>query len=738
MYPTDEFAPLAPGDSMRITFLCTYKLDRNSHVPEGTYWVETVDGKEGSPLPVALKALPLPSPESMSGYPDATKIYESNLRLAGAPALVQSDILPSVKKVVAIEGDNVVLEGKVALAFPENFAGEAKLLKEKLTGLYGLEVVGNASVKIVLEELLDRKEAVNDEYYTINIGDNLIKISAATPHGIFNGTQTLLSMLKDKQTPYLLEAVSIRDYPDLAYRGQMIDIARNFTAPENLKKLVDIFASYKLNVLHFHFCDDEAWRLEIPGLEELTAVGSRRGHTTDESQCLYPCYDGGYDPDAKTVGNGYYSREEFIDLLKYAAERHVRIVPEIESPGHARAAIVSMKARYNKYFETDPGKATEYILSEPEDTSRYVSVQYYTDNVMNVALPSTYRFMEKVIQELNVMYQEAGLSLSTVHLGGDEVPRGVWMGSPKCQELMKEKGMTKAHDLSEYFITQMADVMQKNGLKFSGWQEVALGHTEEAHQQLRGQAAGVYCWNTVPGSDEVVYQTANNGYPVILCNVGNFYMDMAYNGHPDERGLDWGGYVDESVSFSMLPFSIYRSLRVDMAGNPIDLNNAEKGKTALTEIGKKHIMGVQGQLFAETIRSFDGVEYLLFPKILGLAERGWNAHPVWENLSGVREQQAFNQALALYYEKISKSEMPYWAKHGINFRLPQPGLLVKDGNLYANVAIDGAEIRYTTDGSEPTAQSTLWKEPVKCGSLVVKAKTFYQGKESLTIILNVE
>lgn len=674
----------------------------------------------------------------MSGYPDATKIYESNLRLAGAPALVQSDILPSVKKVVAIEGDNVVLEGKVALAFPENFAGEAKLLKEKLTGLYGLEVVGNASVKIVLEELLDRKEAVNDEYYTINIGDNLIKISAATPHGIFNGTQTLLSMLKGKQTPYLLEAVSIRDYPDLAYRGQMIDIARNFTAPENLKKLVDIFASYKLNVLHFHFCDDEAWRLEIPGLEELTTVGSRRGHTTDESQCLYPCYDGGYAPDAKTVGNGYYSREEFIDLLKYAAERHVRIVPEIESPGHARAAIVSMKARYNKYFETDPGKATEYILSEPEDTSRYVSVQYYTDNVMNVALPSTYRFMEKVIQELNAMYQEAGLSLSTVHLGGDEVPRGVWMGSPKCQELMKEKGMTKAHDLSEYFITQMADVMQKNGLKFSGWQEVALGHTEEAHQQLRGQAAGVYCWNTVPGSDEVVYQTANNGYPVILCNVGNFYMDMAYNGHPDERGLDWGGYVDESVSFSMLPFSIYRSLRVDMAGNPIDLNNAEKGKTALTEIGKKHIMGVQGQLFAETIRSFDGVEYLLFPKILGLAERGWNAHPVWENLSGVREQQAFNQALALYYEKISKSEMPYWAKHGINFRLPQPGLLVKDGNLYANVAIDGAEIRYTTDGSEPTAQSTLWKEPVKCGSLVVKAKTFYQGKESLTIILNVE
>ena len=734
MYPTDEFASLAPGDSMRITFLCTYKLDRNSHVPEGTYWVETVDGKEGSPLPVALKALPLPSPESMSGYPDATKIYESNLRLAGAPALVQSDILPSVKKVVAIEGDNVVLEGKVALAFPENFAGEAKLLKEKLTGLYGLEVVGNASVKIVLEELLDRKEAVNDEYYTINIGDNLIKISAATPHGIFNGTQTLLSMLKGKQTPYLLEAVSIRDYPDLAYRGQMIDIARNFTAPENLKKLVDIFASYKLNVLHFHFCDDEAWRLEIPGLEELTAVGSRRGHTTDESQCLYPCYDGGYDPDAKTVGNGYYSREEFIDLLKYAAERHVRIVPEIESPGHARAAIVSMKARYNKYFETDPGKATEYMLSEPEDTSRYVSVQYYTDNVMNVALPSTYRFMEKVIQEIVSMYKEADAPLTTIHLGGDEVAKGAWMGSPLCRTLMEEQGMEKAHDLAEYFITRVVDCLQQHNLSFNGWQEVALGHKKDTHTYLSQHAAGINSWKTVPEwkEDEIPYQIANNGYPVILCNVNNFYLDLAYDAHPDEPGHFWGGYVDESKAFSMLPFDVYRSSRTDMAGNPVEISSAGKGKTALTASGRKQIKGVQAQLFAETIRGFQWVEYYMFPKVMGLVERGWNAHPDWEVLFGAAEQQAFDRDLALFYEKISVKEMPYWSRIGVNFRLPHPGLFVRDGLLYANTPIEGAQIRYTTDGTEPTIDSILWEAPVTCQSTVVKAKLFYRDKQSVT------
>ena len=726
MYPTESFTPLASGDSMRITFLCSYKIDRNSHAPEGTYWVATADGKESSPLPVTLNTLALPSPESLPGYPDATKIYESNLRLENVSALQPWDILPSVKKATSAEGA-VVLDGKVALAYPDAYAVEARLLKEKLSALYGLEVVDKAPVTIALETLTDKAKAVNDEYYDLVIDSDRIKISAATPHGVFNGTQTLLAMLKGKEAPYRLDAMSVEDYPDLLYRGQMIDIARNFTTVDNLKKLVDVFASYKMNVLHFHFSDDEAWRLEIPGLEELTAVGSRRGHTTDESRCLYPCYDGGYDPDAATVSNGYYSREDFIGLLRYAAERHIRVIPEIESPGHARAAIVSMKARYNKY-----------LLSEPEDTSRYASVQYYTDNVINVAMPSTYRFMEKVIQELAAMYREAGVPLATVHLGGDEVARGVWLGSPKCQALMKEKGMTKPHDLAEHFITQMADIMQRNGLKFSGWQEVALGHTEEAHRQLRTQAAGVYCWNTVPGYDEVVYQIANNGYPVILCNVGNFYMDMAYNGHPDERGLDWGGYVDESVSFSMLPFSIYRSLRTDGAGNPVDLDAAEKGKTVLTAEGRKNILGVQGQLFAETIRSFNGVEYLLFPKIMGLAERGWNAYPAWEELRGAQEQQAFNKALALYYEKISDMEMPYWTRNGINFRLPHPGLLVKDGKLYANVAIRGAEIRYTTDGSEPDAQSALWEAPVPCHAPVVKAKTFCQGEESLPITLKTE
>ena len=735
MYPAENFQSLAPGDSLTVKFCCTNGLKKMSHAPEGTYWVSQAGSKQGIPLPVGLTIQPLKGMETEDWYPAPDKIYASNLALETTAQLQQTDIFPSVKEAVpAIGKEGFAIENKVKLTFHPDFANEAELLKEKLATIHGLEVVSEAPVTVYLDYLPERETAVNGEYYRIDTGNGLINISASTSHGIFNGTQTLLSLLKGQEKPFRLEALSIRDYPDLPYRGQMLDIARNFTTVEHLKKLVDVISSYKLNVLHFHFSDDEGWRLEIPGLEELTSVGARRGHTTDELECLYPGYDGNYDPSAATSGNGYYTREEFIDLLRYAAQRHVRVIPEIESPGHARAAIVSMKARYHKYVNTAPEKANEYLLSDAQDTSRYVSAQSYTDNVMNVALPSTYRFMEKVIRELIAMYEEAEIPLTTIHLGGDEVPEGAWMGSPVCRTFMDEHGMTSAHELSEYYITKMADYLQQHHLQFSGWQEVALGHPETTDRHLNQLAAGVYCWNTVPEweADEIPYQIANKGYPVILCNVNNFYLDLAYDAHPDERGLSWAGYVDESKGFSMLPYSIYRSSRTDMAGNPVDPDIAGKGKTTLTAFGKEHIQGVQAQLFAETIRDFEWVEYYTFPKILGLVERGWNAFPAWSTLTGEKERQAFNKELGLFYSKVSEKEMPHWASRSINFRLPHPGLTIRDGLLYANTSIEGAQIRYTTDGTEPTVESELWETPVACQAAVVKAKLFYRDKQSVT------
>lgn len=731
MTPAEGYAALAPGDSLSVVYRCRGEVPNRSMIPESPYWVVGADGEEQQPLAVSLMTSPLPTAVSQNA--SAGVLYESNRRILAAMSDEEMavEVIPAVKQ--AVRGEGVLqLQGRVAVETHADFSTESRLLQEKLISLYGLQVDASADVRITLQYLPEKAVAVNEEYYELTVSPAGVCIAAATAHGVFNGTQTLLALLKGQQSPYVLSAVAIKDYPDLLYRGQMLDIARNFVPVTDVKKLIDVLASYKLNTFHFHFSDDEGWRLEIPGLEELTDVSSRRGHTMDETDCLYPAYDGHYDPLALTTGNGYYTREAFIDLLRYAAERHVNVIPEIESPGHARAAIVAMKARYRKYMATDSVKACEYLLNDWQDSSVYRSAQWYTDNVMNVALPSTYRFMEKVIAEVKQMYVEAGVPLVAVQIGGDEVANGAWMGSPKCKELMQAKSMTQPRELSEYFVKRVIDCLAKQHIPFGGWQEVAMGRSKETDAYLSEHASGIYCWKTTTkdGMDEIVYKMANKGYPVILCNVTNFYMDLAYEEHPDEPGHYWGGYVNEAKSFSALPYSVYRSIRTNLMS---DKEHLGTGKTRLTEEGRKQIKGVQGTLFAETIRDYRWVEYYLFPKLMGLAERGWLASPAWETAEGEKEQQLFEQDLAFYYKRIAEREMPYWQLCGINYRLPYPGIRIENDTLYANTPIRGAEIRYTTDGTEPVETSMLWQSPVSCPASTVKAKLFCHDKQSVTV-----
>lgn len=412
---------------------------------------------------------------------------------------------------------------------------------------------------IAFKSLADPGKAVNDEYYEIETSPERITIAAATPHGAFNGTRTLMAMLDDTRS---IPEATITDWPDLDYRGMMLDVARNFTTADNLKKLMHALASYKINVLHLHFIDDEGWRIEIPGLEELTEARQppRPHRRTNPTACI-PQYDGNFDPQASTSGNGYYTREEFIDLLRYADARHIRVIPEVEMPGHARAAIKAMNTRHARYRDSDPIKASEYLLADFDDESKYLSAQWYSDNALNPAMPSTYRFIDKVIGEIAAMYSEAGAPLLSIHLGGDEVAHGAWTASPTVKEFMDKNGMTEIRQVAEHFITEASAILEKYGLKFGAWQEAAIGHSLEGDKILAPRAEGIYCWNTVPewDGDRIPYTIANNGYPVILCNVNNFYLDLAYDPHPAEPGLNWAGYINETQSLSMLPYDVYRS-----------------------------------------------------------------------------------------------------------------------------------------------------------------------------------
>jgi hexosaminidase len=470
-------------------------------------------------------------------------------------------------------------------------------------------------------------------------------------------------------------------------------------------------------------------------LEELTEVASRRGHTTDELACLYPAYAWGWDASCPaSPANGYYSRNDFIDMLKYARKRHIKVIPEVDIPGHSRAAIKAMNARYSKYINTGRAMAEEYLLTDYADTSKYVSAQHYTDNVINVAMPSTYRFVEKVIDELDKMYRDAGEKLTVLHIGGDEVPRGAWTGSTICRNFMQEKGMTEIRELKDYFLQQVIPMLAKRNIQPAGWEEVAMKPDNTANERFRDSNVLSYCWNSVPEwkGDEVPYTLANAGYPVILGNVTNLYMDMAYCNHQQEKGLYWGGYVDEYSSFDMLPYDIYKSVRKTLKGEPVDIFAASRNKTPLNKNARAQIKGIQGQLWAETIRSFEQVEYHLFPKMLGLAERAWNMQPAW---SQEYDGKAYETAKQKYNAQIALRELPRLAKKGTNFRVAPPGIILKNGLLYANTTIPNAVIRYTTDGSEPTENSTQWTKPVACNAGLIKARAFYLGKSSITIRL---
>ena len=254
------------------------------------------------------------------------------------------------------------------------------------------------------------------------------------------------------------------------------------------------------------------------------------------------------------------------------------------------------------------------------------------------------------------------------------------------------------------------------------------------NEHFRNSKVLNYCWNTIPeqGGDEVPYKLANAGYPIILCNVGNFYLDMAYCYHVEEPGLRWGGYVDEYVTFDMLPFDIYKSLRRNLKGEPVDVKTASNGKQPLTKEGCQNIKGLSGQIWSETIRSFEQIEYYLFPKVFGLAERAWNAQPSWALSS---DNKIYMDAKRKYNAGIVNYELPRLAKRGINFRISPPGIIVRDGLLLANTTNPNVVIRYTTDGNEPNENSVVWKEPIKCDAPLIKAKAFCLGKESVTIVL---
>ena len=570
---------------------------------------------------------------------------------------------------------------------PEPYKGIPTPKSVKLTGKKVLRPDA-ASVKVV--KVSDSRH----DYWRARIDGRKLTVytNSDTPDAIVT---SLMARIDDAATTDgKVPGAVIEDWADLPYRALMIDVARNFTGADDMKSIIDLMAAYGLNVLHFHVGDDEGWRVEIPALPELTQVGARRGYTTtDDVPFLKQIYSGDGNPDSTgTPANGYYTVDQYIDLLRYAKARGIDIIPEFDTPGHSRAAIRAMEYRYRT-----TGDASLRLIHDG-DTSAYTTAQDFHDNLMNPALDGPYKFWDIVMESLVDTYNRAGVPLRAIHIGGDEVPAHAWDGSEAANRLMAEKGMKHQRELHAWFVERVAKIAARRGVRIAGWQEIALDHSPAYDAAVRPQVAAVNCWTS---TGDYGRQIASQGYPLILSNVDYLYFDQAHTRHPQEPGLTWGGIVDE---FSPLHATVER-----LCPGTADVQD--------------NVEGISAQLFAETVRSRAMIERYILPRLLGLAERGHNT------AATLSDEEYFGALTA---------EMDIWAADSRNFFMRQPGIRLNAGKVEMNDAYGKGEIRYTLDGTEPTRDSALYTAPLDAAGIAqVRARLFYGPAESATSILDI-
>ncbi len=752
--PKEDFS-LEPGETIEIPYQCGGMLLKESDAPLNPYFVfldeegnerGIVDLKNYNVKPLTWLKNYEPSVDLPYPAPTAQKRYEDNKGITEIPESETIPVVPSPKKVNSKAG-KTTLNGNMPIFHGEGLEKEAEYLATRFKSILGSKPetttqIPSAHPYISLQ--IDDKLTVNGkqkEAYRLTTAQD-IKITGNDQAGVFYGIQSLISLIPaeayEKPSPDTeIKSLTMEDAPRFHYRGLHIDVARNFQTKEEIFKMLDLMASYKLNVLQLVLTEDEGWRLEIEALPELTEVGSKRGHTLEEKEHLHPSYGSGPYVENK-YGTGYYTRQDYIDILTYAQKRHIKVIPTVNFPAHARAAIKAMEARYDSLMEEGKEKEAEkYRLIDPNDTSTYTSAQRYHDNVVCVARQSVYNFYETVVDEIKEIYDEAGVPFDFIHTGGDEVPEGAWAGSPLCRELLDSlPDIEDPRNLQTYFFDKTVEMLGKKQLKTGGWEEVALKKGTQGDFQINSDYTDKnvvpYVWNSLGDALNLGYRMANRGYPVVLCNVQNLYFDLAYNPAPYEPGLYWGGFVKTRDAWEFAPFDLFKTIDPD--------DERFQSMERLRPEARKNIVGLQGQLWGETIKGGDMLEYYTLPKLLGLAQRSWSEGR-WEKRDNTEEREESKEnSWNRFASAMAKQELPKLNHQfgGFNYRIPMPGAVIENGELRANIEFPGLTIRYTLDGSDPNANSKVYDGPVDVEeSATVKLKAFDKtGNSGRTVVLD--
>tara|TARA_B100000678_G_scaffold258608_1_gene238332 strand:+ start:405 stop:2801 length:2397 start_codon:yes stop_codon:yes gene_type:complete len=562
-----------------------------------------------------------------------------------------------------------------------------------------------------------------EESYELSINENKILIKASDRAGALYGLQSLKQiMLVSKFEKTLLKHILINDSPRFSYRGMLLDISRNFYGPDKIKQILDYLSFFKINHLDFRLTDDEGWRLEIPGLEELTEVGSKRAYTKDEFESLIPMYGSG--PDTNSTGSGYLSKLDFIEILKYADNRNIKIIPQISYPTHLRSAIISMDVRYQKYMELgNRQEAEKYLLSDPNDKSEYYSAQGFNDNIACICRESAFTFYEKVIDEIYLMYQEAGVKLDKFGIAADELPYGAWQKSPICDKFMEDNSIVGDYNaLYEMMQSRVYNKLSSYGATMTGWDDILLKLTDKNQSEtqikdfFKGDDILLFVWNSDwgGGRQDMIYKYANLGYKTVMSNSSAFYFDMVDDKDLDNVGLSWSGYADYKDMWTVDVFDIFND-SYGVKKNNISkeyIDSSEKIKYS----NRDNIIGIQSQIWSETIRNEDILDYMFMPNIIVFSQKAWSKDPKWMSIQDQSEREiTLDDEWNKFTNTIGQRVLPMVDNiyGGLSYDLPKPGGIIKNDSLYANSAFPGLNIKYTLDGSLPNFESMSYKNPVK-------------------------
>ncbi|MEZ8143956.1 beta-N-acetylhexosaminidase [Enterovibrio sp. FF113] len=740
--PTQSFDGFAAGEKIEIPLIAEYwQLFETDFMPRayvvaGDATPKTIASMDTENVDAFVAEIDgnkwKRTPEDNNILATAASRFAKNSDVAQlSDGAIEASIIPTPLKTKQMRGALHVTSG---FAVTNNALDADQLAAfEDRAALLGVNVDGDIALNIHVDATAFSGEEAVSGAYKLAVNAAGVDVLGFDSVGAFYGLQSLMALM-DKDDSGMLPWVAIEDAPRFEYRGVMVDVARNFHSKEAMLRTIDQMAAYKLNKLHLHLTDDEGWRLEIPGLPELTEVGADRCHDLSETSCLLPQLGSG--PTTENFGSGFFSKADYMEILRHAKARGIEVIPEIDMPAHSRAAVVSMEARYSKYAEQgDLAKAEEFRLMDPLDTSNVTTVQLYDKrSFINPCMDSSVNFVDKVITEVKAMHAEAGMPLTTWHFGGDEAKNiklnagfqdvnaaepVSWKGnidlskedkpfakSPVCQKAIAEGVAEDFGHLPSYFAERVSKVVAAHDIpNFQAWQD-GLKYSKDASafdtDNVRVNFWDVLYW----GGDASAYEWANKGYDVIVSNPDYVYMDMPYEVDPKERGYYWATRAtDTRKMFGFAPENLPQNAEtsVDRDGN---------GFNGKGTVESKGFHGLSAQLWSETVRTDEQYEFMVFPRVIAAAERAWHKAD-WE--LDYQAGKAFNldtdhvnkdaqlQDWTRFANVMGQREMAKLDAAGIQYRIPVPGAMIEAGKLHMNISMPGLPLQYSVDGGETWA-----------------------------------